>query len=279
MIRKIISDSACDYVENLLKDKTIFSKIPFTITFDNKNYLDDNNVNVEQVIEELKEYKGKSSSACPGPFLWENAAKEADEIFFVTIAAGVSGSYNSALVAKEMLLDEDENKKIHVINSLSASGLNALIVLKLEELINLNKDFEEICKEIDKYVEKLKTNFMFLSIENLVKNGRVSKIVGAATSMLNITIIGENTLEGTLGVKSKIRGVKKGLQNLFEEIKKQGYNGGKAIITHCYNEAIALNLKEMILNEFKNAEILIEKTGLLCSYYAEKGGVIIGYEK
>ena len=98
MIRKIISDSACDYVENLLKDKTIFSKIPFTITFNNKNYLDDNNVNVEQVIEELKEYKGKSSSACPGPFLWENAAKEADEIFFVTIAAGVSGSYNSALV-------------------------------------------------------------------------------------------------------------------------------------------------------------------------------------
>lgn len=279
MIRKIISDSACDYVENLLENETKFAKIPFTISFDDKNYLDNNTVDIEQVINELKEYKGKSSSACPGPFLWENEAKEADEIFFVTIASGVSGSYNAALVAKEMLLDEDENKKVHVINSLSSSGLNALIVLKLEELIKTDKNFEEICNEIDEYTNKLKTNFMFLSIENFVKNGRVSKVVGAATAMLNIAIIGENTKEGTLGITQKVRGVKKGLQAVFEEIKKQGYKGGKAIITHCQNEINAINLKEMILKEFKNAEILIEKTGLLCSYYAEKGGVIIGYEK
>lgn len=272
---RIVADSSADL---LSFDGVEFASAPLKILTDTKEYIDDEKLDVMQFVKELHDNKGKSSTACPGVGDYIDAFGGADQVFVVTISSNLSGSYNSAMVAKDEYISENSDKKVHVIDSLSAGPEMAMIVEKLAELINQGKSFEEIVSDIENYRESTKLVFALKSLLNLARNGRVSKSVAALAGIMNIRLVGIASEEGTLQPVDKVRGEKKSVISIVENMKKLGYTNGKVRITHCNNENIANSIKEKIIEFVPNADIKIAHCRGLCSFYAEEGGTLIGFE-
>jgi len=273
---KIVADSSSDV---LAIEKIPYASVPLKISTSEKEYVDNAELDVWQMAEDLLHYTGKSGSACPGVGDWVDAFGDATYVFVVTITSNLSGSYASAMVAKQVYEENYPDRKVFVIDSLSTGGEMKLIIEKLEELIDSGLSFEEVCAAVTKYQEHGELLFMLESLQNLANNGRVSHLAAKAVGILGIRVVGRASDVGTLEQLSKCRGEKKGLATLFQYMKDYGFTGGKVRIGHCFNEGAAEKLKEMIRAEFVAANIEIFGLRGLTSFYAEKGGLIVGYEK
>ncbi len=272
---RIVADSGADLVT--LEDKSVVS-VPLKIRTDNKEYVDDESLDIKEMTEDLASYRGKSGSSCPGVGDWLDAFGDADRVFCITITSNLSGSYNSAMVAKEMYESENQDRKVCVIDSLSAGPEMRLIAEKIQELLADGKDYEEICEAIAEYQKSTYLVFVLKSLTNLANNGRVSPAVAKIAGVLGIHVVGIASEVGTLEQKAKCRGEKKGILAVWKQMKELGYKGGKVIIHHCFNLEAAKQLEEMIKSEFANADVVIGVTKGLCSFYAEQGGMLVGIE-
>ncbi|WP_269797402.1 DegV family protein [Streptococcus sp. SM5] len=279
MTWKIVADSGCDYrqLPNLAID-TEFISVPLTIQVANQIFIDDANLNIDHMMETMYATSEASKSACPSPDDYLRAFEGAKHIFVVTITGTLSGSQNSAQLAKNIYLEDHPDTKIHVIDSLSAGGEVDLLVEKLNDLIEQGLSFEEVVQAITAYQEKTKLLFVLAKVDNLVKNGRLSKLIGAVVGLLNIRMVGEASETGTLELLQKARGAKKSLQAAYEEIIKAGYAGGRIAMAHRSNEKFCQQLSELLREKYPQAEIKILPTSGLCSFYAEDGGLLMGYE-
>ena len=197
----------------------------------------------------------------------------------MTITSGLSGSYNAACIAKEMYEAEHPGRRVYVIDSLSAGPELTLMVEKLEELIIEGKTYEEICRIMKEYTGKTGLLFMLESLNNFAANGRVSPAVAKIVGVLGIRIVGKASDVGTLEPMDKCRGENKALAAILKHLKEHGLSCGKVQLAHCRNEAAADKLKNMIQAEMPNVQVKIGKNLGLCSYYAERGGLLVGYEK
>ncbi|MBQ8803101.1 MAG: DegV family protein [Tyzzerella sp.] len=272
---RIVADSSADLFT--AEDRSIVS-VPLKIVTDVKEYVDDENLDVKAMTDELAAYNGRSGSACPGTGDWLAAFGDADWVFGVAITSNLSGSYNAARVAKEEYETEYPERRVYIVDSLSAGPELGLIVEKLQEFIASGMEFDAICEAIEKYRESTYLLFALKSLKNLVNNGRVSPAVAKIAGILGIQVIGKASAQGDLEQTDKVRGDRKVLGVLVKNMKKLGYVGGKVRINHCFNEEAAKGLKELIKEEFANADIKIGKARGLCSFYAEQGGMLIGFE-
>lgn len=273
---KIVADSSCDLFQ--LKNVD-FSCAPMKLITDEQEFIDDPTLNVEEMVHHFDTYKGKSKSSCPNTGDWLEAFGDADDIFCVTITSGLSGSYNSACAAKQIYEAEHEGARVFVLDSLSAGPEITLLIDKLEESIAQNMPYEDICNSITEYQKKTGLVFMLKSLKTFANNGRVSPLVAKLVGIAGICVVGKASDQGTLEPLQKCRGEQRSLEALVAHLESDGYRGGRIWIGHCLNEAAALRLKELILQKFEHAQILIHKFRGLCSFYAEKGGVLAGYEK
>ncbi len=272
---KIIADSSADLLN--LKDLP-YSLASLKIITSEKEYIDNKNLDVEEMVGDLQKYSGKSSTACPAPGDWMNAFGEAKYIFCVTITSALSGSYNSAIIAKSDYEGMYPDRKVVVFDSLSTGPEMQLIIEKIVELAKQNLSFEEITDEINKYNNKTALLFMLKSMRNLANNGRVNPIVAKAAGLLGIRIVGKASDKGTLELTDKCKGEKKAVAALINKLKEIGYKGGKIKIGHCFNEELAITIKKTIETQFENSKPEIYPLRGLCSFYAEKGGILMGFE-
>ena len=279
MTWKIVADSGCDYrqLANPAID-TEFISVPLKIQVANQVFIDDANLDIDQMMETMYATSEASKSACPSPDDYLKAFEGAKHIFVVTITGTLSGSQNSAQLAKNLYLEDHPEAHIHVIDSLSAGGEVDLLVEKLNELIDQGLSFDEVVKAITDYQTKTKLLFVLAKVDNLVKNGRLSKLIGAVVGLLNIRMVGEASATGTLELLQKARGPKKSLQAAFEELVKGGYAGGRIVMAHRSNEKFCQQLSELVREKYPQAAISIVPTSGLCSFYAEDGGLLMGYE-
>lgn len=273
MNRIIVADSSAD-MHGL---QVASASAPLIINTAEKSYLDNEKLDVNAMVNDLLQYKGKSSTACPGVGDWLNAFGDADEVFCVTITSRLSGSYNSACLAKQEYESEHPGRRVYVIDSLSAGPEMQLLAEKLEELTLAGKDFDETCREIDAYMKRTDLVFMLESLKNLANNGRVSMAVAKLTGLLGIRLVGKAE-DGRLEPLDKCRGAKRAIVALSSRMKELGYKGGKVRIAHCLNLEAAQELVALLKAEFESVREEIYATGGLCSYYAEKGGMLIGFE-
>ena len=273
---KIVADSSCDMFE--LKH-TEFETAPMKIITAEREFIDDISLDVDGMANYLYQFKGKSKSSCPNTTDWLEAFGDADEIYCVTITSGLSGSYNSACAAKQIYESENEGKRVHVFDTLSAGPEITLIIEKIEECIDKDMSFEDICDCVTAYMKKTGLVFMLKSLKTFANNGRVSPIVAKLVGIAGICIVGKASDEGTLEPMHKPRGERRALETLVGCLEKEGFKAGKISIGHCQNESAAEQLKELILAKFKNVQIEIHKFRGLCSFYAEKGGILVGFEK
>ena len=273
---KIVADSSANV---LTLQQTAFAAAPLKVITSEREFVDDEALDVDAMVSWFDSYKGKSKTSCPNPSDWLEAFGDADEVYCVAITSGLSGSYNAACIAKQMYESENEGKRVCVIDSLSAGPELVLIIEKLEEYIGKGFAFDEICRKIEAYKQKTGLVFMLESLKNFAANGRVSPAVAKIAGVLGIRIVGKASDQGTLEPTNKCRGEAKSLSVLMNNLKGFGLAKGKIRIAHCKNEGAAQQLKRMILAELPQVNIKIHKCRGLCSYYAEKGGLLVGFEK
>ena len=272
---KIIADSSADLLE---LDGTSFDSVPLKIITSEKEYVDDAALDVGAMISDLSKYKGTSKTSCPNVGDWKGAFGDSDNIFCVTITSNLSGSYNSAALAVEDYLSENPDKKGYVIDTLSVGPEAVLIIEKLREMISERLNFEEIKEKIIEYKKKTHLIFSLESLRNLANNGRCSMAVAKISGILGIRVVGKASNEGTLEVTNKARGEERALLDIVKNMLSSGYNGGKVRIHHCMNSAAAERLSNLIRDKFQKATVFIQETRGLCSFYAESGGLLVGFE-
>jgi len=273
---KIVADSSA----NLMGLHEVpFAVAPLKIITSEREFVDNRELDSEAMIDYFSTYKGKSQTSCPNPEDWLEAFGDGEDVFCVTITSGLSGSYNAACIAKDMYEEANPGSRVYVIDSLSAGPELTLMVEKLEELISQGKPYEEICAVMPEYTQNTGLLFMLESLNNFAANGRVSPAVAKIAGVLGIRIVGKASDVGTLEPTDKCRGEGKSLTTILKHLKEYGLKNGKVQIAHCRNENAAQTLKNMIAAEFPNATVKIGKNLGLCSYYAERGGLLVGYEK
>ena len=272
---KIVSDSASNM---FTLDGVDFESVPLRINTNEKEYVDTPDLDVAEMVADLSTYKGRSGTACPGVGDYLNAFEGYDEVYCVTITSQLSGSYNAAMTAKQQYEEENPGKKVFVLDSLSAGSEMKLHLEKIKELVLQGLDFETVCQKVQEYNDNhTYLVFSLESLHNLANNGRVSPAVAKIAGLVGLRMVGYAE-EGKLNPTDKCRGEKKALSTIFSNMKSKGYHGGKVIIDHCFNETAALALKHIITAEYPDAEISFGTTGALCSFYAEKGGLMVSFE-
>ena len=273
---RIVADSASD---TLNVADVIFDVAPLKIITAEKEYTDNKTLDVQGMMDELSKYKGKSSTSCPSAGDWMEAFGEADEILCITITSALSGSYNAAVMAKQNYEETYPERKVYVFDSLSAGPELRLIIEKMKECIIADHSFEQIVEEIQAYQKQTGLLFMLESLQNLANNGRISPLVAKVAGVLGIRLVGKANEQGELEPLEKARGEKKALVSVLDQMKKEGFCGGKVRIAHCLNEDAAQKMRDLVAQEFPNTQIEWYACGGLCSFYAERGGLLIGFEK
>jgi DegV family protein with EDD domain len=274
---KIVADSSCDLTDEMKKELNV-DIAPLILQLEDTSYVDDEKLDVKQYIKAMAECTTSPKTACPSPNDYMKKYEGPESVFVVTLSNFLSGSYNSAVLAKDMFLDEVENKFIHVFDSLSASAGEVVVALKINELAKLNLSEAEIVETVSKFIKEMKTFFLLESLEHLAKAGRLNPIVAKVASMLSIKPImcGD---EGNIKLFEKVRGYKKAFNRLIEVIGEEGKNFEERVlgIAHCNCLDRALEFKEEVLKRYNFKDIVIVETKGLSSTYADDGGIVIAF--
>lgn len=275
----IVSDSSCDIRElRPLSPGVQFSLVPFKVRIGQREYVDLATLNIPQMMQAMTDYNGASTTACPSPEEWAERFLQADQVIALTISSNLSGSYNAAVAARAMVLEEYPDKQIFILDTLSCSGALASAALLANRLIGEGAGFEEVCTALREQSEAGHILFALASFDNLAKNGRVSKVVGFIAGRLNMRVLGKRTPDGKIDFFYKTRGEARVLARILEQMDRDGFDGSLPVqIAHCDNAAAARMLEHGIHAKWPQARVLIHPCGGLCSFYAQDQGIILTY--
>lgn len=271
----IVADSCCD-LSLELKEKLDIELVPLTLELDDVNYLDDENLDVDDYIKNMK-LANSVKTAAPSPKLFMDKFEMAKEIFCITLSSKLSATHSNAVLAKNYIL-EKKDKLIHIFDTKGAASTETLIAIKIQECINKKMHFNEIVEYIEKYISDVKTFFVLESLDNLIKNGRISKFKAMIATALSIKPIMFGS-DGEIDIYKKVRGLKKAYIELINSISENCSNTEDRIlvITHCNCLQRAKEIKDKIIEKYNFKEIFIVSAKGLSSTYENEGGIIISY--
>ena len=278
MTWNIVADSSCDLKASDIQSQQLhFEVVPLKIIIGEDEYIDDGNLSIPQLLRDMDACKTGSSSACPSPEDWRIAFGDAKYVFCITITSALSGCHNAACLAAREYQEEFPDRRVLVIDSLSTGPEMALLAEKLEELCLTRDSFDDIAREIQAYQQKTHLTFVLRSLHNFVNNGRVSPAVGALVGLLGIRVVGVASEAGELQPIAKCRSDRKAIAQIIDVMKQRGFGGDRVLIDQCHCEDNAAALREAILAVWPEARITVNSTRALCSYYAEEGGMLVGF--
>lgn len=276
MVRRLIADSCADLTPEK-KAWTGVRYVPLTLTVDKEEILDDENFCQKSFLEKLRKSEGCPRSACPSPERYMREFEGADEIFIVTLSKHLSGSYQSAMLAKQLYQEEHPKVKIEVLDSQSASVGESILLLKLRSLME-KFNFEETVKKIKAFRDSTQTKFVLEDLEVFIKNGRLTQVQAILCNALNIKpLLGGE--KGQIVKLDQARGVERTLKKLVESVVadvKEATTRTLAI-AHCNHPARAEEVRRMIMSRVPFMECMIVNTGGLSTMYANEGGIIVAY--
>lgn len=275
---KIIGDSCTDLTKEMKEDKHIYL-VPLSIQIGEKSVCDDASFNQAEFLSLVKESPTSPKSSCPSPEAYLELYGGEEDIYVVTLSASLSGSNNSAELAKRLYLEENPHKNIHIFNSCSASVGQTLIAKKIQEHIEQGKKFEEVVKLVQGFREKLKTRFVLESLDTLRKSGRLTNLQAIICSALNIKPVMAATDDGNITKVDQARGIQKALMLMCKLIEQEAKEPEKCIlgISHCNNYERAIFVKEEMLKRVPFKEAIIVDMAGISSMYGGDGGIIVCY--
>lgn len=281
MTWNIVSDSSCDLrMASFESGRVRFETVPLRLQVGEREFLDNDDLVVPDLLDAMNQEKSASSTACPSPAAFARAFEAGDCTVCFTISSNLSGTYNAAVMGREMVLEEHPEKKICVIDSKSTAGAMVLLIRKAKELMEADEtgDFEGICDQLRLYQAALRTCFTLENFDNLIKNGRMRPLVGTLLHSLGIHVIADATPHGTIHVADKARGEVKTYKAITALMKSsKDCTGAEVVISHCENMAGALKLKQQILEDLPVKSVDVLPCRGLTSFYAMEKGLIVGY--
>ncbi len=275
----IVCDSCTDLTEEDLK-KGCYTLVPLTLLVDGEEIIDDETFDQADFLAKVAASKESVKSACPAPESYMEAYSKADDIYVVTLSAELSGSYNSAVLGKNLYEEENGTKNIHVVNSRGAATTQVLIARKLNEYASQGMPFEEVVDKIEEYTTSLRTYFVLETLEVLRKNGRLSRLSATIAGALNIKPVMIGTRDGVIQKAAQARGMKKALAKMVEHMGSEGRDLTRRqfVISHCNCYERAVYVKELIKKHLHAEDIDIVDTKGVSSLYACDGGIIVSYQ-
>jgi DegV family protein with EDD domain len=281
MTYSIVCDSSCDLKpEDFHSDRVRFELVPLRITVGDREYTDNEDLHIPRLLGDMAVEKAASGTACPSPAAFARAFEAADYSICITISSNLSGTYNAAMLAREMVLEEHPGKNICVIDSKATAGAMVLLARKAQALLEAREtpDFDAICEQLRVYQASLRTIFTLECFDNLIKNGRMRPLVGNLLHTLGIHVIADATPQGTIHVAGKARGEMKTYQAIVDLMRSsKDCAGAEVVLSHCENLPGALKLKELILRELPVKDVTILSCRGLTTFYAMQNGLILGF--
>lgn len=276
---KIVIDSCGELTEELKWDGH-FQTVSLSMDVDGYQVVDDETFDQLDFLRRVKQSPNCPKSSCPSPESYMQSFQgEAEHVYVVTLSSELSGSYNSAVLAKKLYEEEyaKEHKQIYIFNSRSASVGETLIGIKAQECEENGYTFEQTVDCVEKYISDMHTFFVLETLETLRKNGRLSNLKAFVANALNIKPIMGATSEGVICQLSQARGIGKALKKMVESVIKDTKDCENRVlaISHCNCPNRAQSVKEEIEKLRKFKKIIIVDTAGISSMYANDGGVII----
>lgn len=277
MTEKIIADSCCDMTPALRERLGVIS-VPLAMLLGEKSFIDDETLDLPAFMEEMKNCTDKIGSAAPAPYLYQEAFQTGETAFAITISSKLSSSYANAMLGKAMA-EEEGAADLHVFDSKSASAGEVLLAIKLRALLDAGLQKPRIIAAMETFIQEMKTYFVLDNIDNLLKNGRLNKVVGKLICLLHIKPVMGADGDGNIALYDHARGQNQIIRKLTDLIEKSGKRteGESLVITHCKNPGLAERLREAVQSRYHFQEILIVPTGGLSSTYANAGGIIMAF--
>ena len=277
MSYKVVIDSCGELLDEWKQDPR-FESVALTLSVDGVNIIDDETFDQADFLKRVAECPECPKSACPSPERYMRAFDcEAEHVYAVTLSAELSGSYNSAVLGKNLLQEDHPDRQIHIFNSKSASVGQTLIAMKIQECEEAGLPFEQVIETVDAYIEQQHTFFVLDNLETLRKNGRLSKVKALVASALKIKPVMGSTEEGAICQLDQARGMNKALVKMAQIIvEKTADSGQKTLaISHCNCHERAILLKNALEERMPIKKIVILDTEGVSSMYANDGGVIV----
>lgn len=274
---KIIIDSCGELTEDMKKDGH-FVNVPLTLEIDDAQIIDDDSFDQASFIKVVAESPNAPKSACPSPNAYMVEMEcDADNIYLVTLSSQLSGSYNSACLAKDLFEEDDESKNVHVFDSKSASVGETLIALKIAECEEAGMSFEQVIEAVDAYIEEQHTFFVLETLETFRKSGRLSGLKAAIAETLNIKPVMGSTEIGYIQQLAKGRGMNQAIDKMTKCVMDVTTNCENKIIaiSHCNCPERALSLKKKMESLATFKDIFIVDMRGVSTMYANDGGVIL----
>ena len=273
----IVVDSCCDLTQEMRADP-VFRVIPLTIRVEGQDYMDDDQLDTSLLLRAMKESQGPSSSNCPAPGDYLDAFRAAEgDIYVVTLSALLSGSHNSARQGAALFREEQPERNIHIFNSCSASAGEVALALKIRELAGSGLDFREVVRQADQTIREGNTLFVLENLDNLKKNGRLTRVQAMLTGALRIKLVMGSTPEGEICKHAQALSVKQALSKMVELICGDERHRGKTLDRTIANPEQAERLKELVEKSCNFSRVLVTATRGLSSYYANTGGIVAAY--
>lgn len=275
---KIVVDSCCDLTAQMRKDPC-FVKVPLTIRSNGSSFVDDDAFDQADLLWSMKQSEDAPATSCPSPQSYLDAYRSgAEDVYVVTLSAMLSGSHNSAEQARLLLEEEDPHVNVHVFNSCSASSGEVLTALKIQELAASGMPFKHVVREVEQFIYQMQTMFVLESLENLRKNGRLTKLQAVITGALKIKLYMGATPEGEICKLGQALTMKQALSKMVDKAAADpDHEGRTAAVCHCNCLERAFQVKEMIEARCKFARVLILEAGGITSVYANDGGIVLAY--
>ena len=279
MICKIVSDSSCDLRMSAFDGGELrFETVPLRLQVGEREFIDNDALEIPQLLGAMAQEKSAASTACPSPAAFAKAFEEADRVVCFTISANLSGTYNAAVLGRDMALEEHPEKEICVIDSKATAGAMILLIRRAKRLLEAGGDFEDICAQLRLYQAALRTCFTLENFDNLIKNGRMRPLVGTLLHSLGIHVIADATPQGTIHVAGKARGEARTYQTITALMKdSKDCTGAEVVVCHCENLPGAMKLREQILKDLPVKSVELVPCRGLTSFYAMEKGLIVGY--
>jgi len=274
---RIVVDSCCELTEEMKQDTGIV-KVPLTIDCGGKTFVDDDTLDQQELLEAMRGTKQAPATSCPSPQTYLDAYEGQDEVYVVTLSALLSGSFNSAHQAKLMLEEEHPEINVHVFNSCSAVSGETLIALKIKELAESGMPYKKVVREVEQFISQMETLFVLENLENLRKNGRLTKMQAVITGTLKIKLFCMATPEGEITKAGQALTVKQALTKLVDRAAKDPAHVGRlAIVSHCNCLDRAFQVKQMLESKCQFSDVLITGAGGITTVYADDGGIVVAY--
>ena len=275
---KIIVDSCCDLTPAQLREGC-FVSVPLTIHVGGQDIVDDACFDRGALLHAMKECPTAPHTSCPSPAQYLDAFDcGAEDLYVVTLSALLSGSHNAAAQARNLWLEEHPNANVHIFNSCSASAGEVLVALKIQELAQSGMDFTTVVAQVSRYIEEMETLFVLENLDNLRKNGRLSRMQSLVTSTLRIKLLLGSTPEGEICKKGQAMSVKQALSKMASLMAANPNHAGKRLsIVHCNCLERAFYVKELAMKQCRFDEILVSDTGGIATMYANDGGIVVAY--